>query len=433
MVQFATFVNMSAKTIRIILVLMLLTIAGLFVTQAYWFKKSFSVQESQFDDKMNIALRNVAHQLLLLQNDSTSKIPPVSKLSSNEYKVETKTYFSLYDLDSLLNREFNRKGIIVDYDYLIIQEESNKVILGNSNYHKMLSNLIFEPGQACKSRWDDPGNRDFKIRINNKTGHLLGAMGIWMYSSVTLLLILAVFTFIIVSIIKGKRLSLLKKDFVNNMTHELKTPIANISVASEAIRNDSIKMDASKLQKYADIIYKENNRLHQLVDRVLQISAIEKDEDTLALETVNIHEVIAKTVGSFEALIQTNKGTLTTEMNATKFQVLADGMHISNVVYNLIENAIKYSSDSPKIKVITVNTESDIQIAISDNGIGIGMENKERIFEKFFREESGNLHNTKGYGLGLSYVKLIAEKHNGSISFTTKQGEGSTFTLKLPL
>ena len=286
---------------------------------------------------------------------------------------------------------------------------------------------------ACIERADGKENVNFKLSLTNKTTYLINSMGIWMYSSMSLLALLAVFTFIVISIIKGKKLSLLKKDFVNNMTHELKTPIANISVASDAIRNRKIQMDDLKLQKYADIIYKENIRLHHLVDQVLQISAMEKEEESLSFEEVDIHEMIKNVVFSFEALIQESKGNINLDLEAENFHLKADELHISNVIYNLINNAIKYSNSSPDISIKTHSRKNGFVMEIRDKGIGVSKENQERIFDKFFRAETGNLHNTKGYGLGLSYVKLMVEKHNGSIKFKNNIDVGSTFIIFLPI
>lgn len=419
---------MSPKTIRTTLILMLLTIGGLFITQVYWFKKSFTLEERQFDEKLNISLRNIAHQLLVLDKDTSSRIPPISKLASNEFYVKTNCHYSLSVLDSCIKNEFRSRKIAIDYDYLILKAESDEVLLGNSVWN------VSQPSEvACKGRLDSRENIDFKIRINNKTTYLINSMGIWMYSSISLLVLLAVFTFIIISIVKGKRLSDLKKDFVNNMTHELKTPIANISVASEAIRNKNIQMDESKLKKYADIIYNENVRLHNLVDRVLQISAIEKQDKSLSFEEVDIHKIITTVLVSFEPLLQQRNGTLYSILNANQFTLLADKTHLSNVIYNLIENAIKYSNNSPEITISTSNNKNGINIEISDKGIGIAKENQQRIFEQFFRGETGNIHNTKGHGIGLSYVKLIIEKHNGLLAFNSKKNKGTTFNIFLPI
>lgn len=418
---------MSTRNIRIILLLMLITIGSLFITQAYWFKKSFLLQETQFDEKLNIALRNVANKILLAENDSTSRIAPIMKISSNEFYVRTDCYFSLATLDSLLKLEFTARDILVNFDYLLLKSIDNKIILGNS-----IDFSLF-PDVACKERTDGKENYDFKIRLNNKTTFLLNSMGIWMYSSLSLLLILGIFTFIMISILRDKKLTNLKNDFVNNMTHELKTPIANIAVASEAIRNKNIQMDETKLQKYTDIIHKENERLHNLVDHVLQISFIEKKEQSLFFEEIDIHKLIKNALISFEPLVIKHKGSFTTNLSATKHIMKGDKIHLQNVIYNLLDNAIKYSKVNPIITIVTTNTKNGINIKISDNGIGINKENQLYIFDKFYRAETGDLHNTKGFGLGLNYVKLIIEKHKGLVTFESKENKGSSFNVFLPL
>ncbi|PCJ65305.1 MAG: hypothetical protein COA58_10630 [Bacteroidetes bacterium] len=418
---------MSSKTIRSILVFMLIVIAALFTTQAYWFKQAFSLQERQFEEKLNITLRSIADDLLTLDSNSKSQIPPVTKISSTEFYVKTDCYYSLSTLDSCIRRHFISQKIDVTYDYLIIKSNNNQIILGNT-----VPDISNSFDIACESRLDDKDNVDFKIRINNKTAHLLSSMGIWMYSSFSLLAILAVFTFIMVSIVKGKKLALLKKDFVNNMTHELKTPIANISVASDAIRNRKIQMDETKLQRYADIIYKENLRLHNLVNRVLEISSIEKKEESLSFEEIDLHHIINHITDSFEPLIQKRDGAINLDLQAHNFKLNADRVHISNVINNLTDNAIKYSDNAPQVTITTKSDNNGIYVAISDEGIGLNSENQTRIFEKFFRAESENIHNTKGYGLGLSYAKLIVEKHGGSITFKSKEKIGSTFNIFLP-
>lgn len=424
---------MSSGNVRMILILMLITIGALLVTQVYWFKKSFSLEERQFEEKMNIALRNVADRLLILDNDTTSRIPPISKISSNEFYVKTNCYYSLATLDSILRNEFHSRNIDIGFDYLILKADSNEVLLGNTVFGPVLPFLSDTSEIACMPRTDNKENVDFKIRLNNKTVYLANLMGIWMYSSLSLLVTLAVFTFIMVTIIRGKKLALLKKDFVNNMTHELKTPIANIAVASDAIRNKNIPMDGVKLNKYADIIHNENDRLHHLVDRVLQISDMEKNDETLTYEEIDLHAVIEKVILSFEPLIQQRNGSISTKLIAGHFKFHADKIHLSNVIYNLIENAIKYSNQNPEITIRTRNEKDGVNIEISDKGIGMNKENQERIFEKFFRAETGNVHNTKGFGLGLSYVKLAVEKHRGLITFKSREDVGSTFNIFLPV
>ncbi|MBL4703118.1 MAG: HAMP domain-containing histidine kinase, partial [Flavobacteriales bacterium] len=384
---------------------------------------------------MNIALRNVADHLLNLNHDSSSRIPPISKTASNEFYVKTNCYFSLAVLDSTLKSEFSAREINIDFDYSILKAENNVLLLGNSISFLVdtIPILLSDSSVACLDRSDVEEKPNFKIRINNKTTYLINSMGIWMYSSLSLLVILAVFTFIMVSIIKGKKLSILKKDFVNNMTHELKTPIANISVASDAIRSGNVRMDEVKLKKYADIIYKENVRLHHLVDAVLQISAIEKEEESLSFEEVDLHQVIKEVLLSFEPMMHERSGSFNSALNASRYKVLGDRTHLSNVIYNLIENGIKYSKNSPEITIKTTNSKNGMNVEITDKGVGVSKENQKRIFEKFFRAESGDLHNTKGYGLGLSYVQLIIDKHKGLITFKSMENVGSTINIFLPI
>lgn len=407
---------------------MLLIIGALFITQFYWFKKTFDLEERQFDEKVNIALRNVADHLLKIEKDSTSKILPITKIASNEYYVRTNCYFKLTDLDSSIRSNFIERAIKAEFDYIVVNSKLDKIEFGNS-----LSSLFITDDISCSKRDFNKKRLDFKIRINNKTTYLIQSMGIWMFSSISLLAILAVFMFIMVSIIKGKRLALLKNDFVNNMTHELKTPIANIAVASNAIRKGNVNLNDVKLKNYADIIYKENTRLHSLVDRVLQISAMEKKDESLFIETIDLHKIIRNTAESFEPVIHQKNGNIILNLNANRYKLQADKTHISNVIYNLIENAIKYSKNQPEITIVTHDNNTGVNIEINDKGIGINKINQEKIFEKFFRGQSGNLHNTKGYGLGLAYVKLIVEKHKGLITFKSKENIGSSFNVYLPI
>ncbi len=429
---------MTNNTIRIIFTLMLLTVGGLFITQAYWFKKSFNLEKAQLNEKLNIALRNVAHQLLILDNDSTSLIPPITQTSSNEFLIETGCYFKLITLEKVLFQEFLERDINVDFDYLILKTDGQQIVLGNtiinrSPERKSGSPLMGPTEVACRMRPDSKENLNFKIRIHNETTYLLGSMGIWMYSSMTLILILSVFTFTLLAIVRSKKLDLLKKDFVNNMTHELKTPIANIAMASDTLRKKHGEMEPEKRSKYADIIYKENHRLHHLVDQVLQLSEIEKEEETLHFVDFNIHEIIEKAQGSFEPIIRSKNGKLSSHLQAQNATIFGDQSHLRNVISNLIENAIKYSTSPPEIVIETFSNAKELIIEVSDHGIGINKSNHDKIFGKFYRVETGNVHNTKGYGLGLSYVKLIMDLHKGKVSFNSKEGQGSTFTLTLPI
>lgn len=406
-------------------------IVALLVTQIFWFQKAFTLHENQYEEKLNIALRKVANDLLILDNDTTKRIPPIAKIATNEYLVKTECYFTLAVLDHHIRKEFRLRKIEVDFDYIIINAKSKTVELGNSVQDLSDTNNI-----ACQERiYPEISNEiyNFKIRINNQTTYLVNTMGIWIYSSLTLLLMLAVFIFITIAMLRSRKLAILKKDFVNNMTHELKTPIANIALASDAIRNPAIQMDEKKLQKYADIVHAENNRLHLLVDKVLQISSIEKQSDSLTMEPVDLHQIILQVAQSFEPLLKNKGGILDLHLGAKDHIMGGDKMHLTNVINNLVDNAIKYSKDEIEIDIASTSRAGKLILTVRDQGIGIEQEKRIKIFEQFYRGESGNIQNTKGHGLGLSYAKLIIEKHNGSISVMSKKNEGTIFTITLPI
>ena len=418
---------MTTKNIRILLVLMLLTIGGLFVTQSYWFQKSFDLEERQFDEQMNLALRKVGDRILIYNQDSTSKIPPVSKISSTEYLVKPNVYFPLNVLDSILKKEFKKEKISVDYSYSILIAEEGVITLGNRVYVIADSNVV-----ACKKREDGKENLNFIVRVHGKSTYLVGSMGIWLFSSFSLLVVLGVFTFILISIFRGKKLANLKKDFVNNMTHELKTPIANIAVASDVLKTRNKEMDSKKLTKYAEIISNENERLHVLVNQVLQLSSEENKEEFFDLKDVDIHAVINNVSQSYELQIAKRKGKITHQLKAEKQTIKGDKFHLTNALSNLVDNAIKFSENKLEVLIKTTNTANGIVIEVSDKGRGIPKQDLAFIFDKFYRSETGNIHTTKGYGLGLSYVQLIVKKHNGSISVVSNKNQGSTFSLFVP-
>ena len=229
-----------------------------------------------------------------------------------------------------------------------------------------------------------------------------------------------------------KRLSEVITDFINNMTHELKTPIATISLSSEMIMRLETDDDLEKAKKYAGIIFKENKRLETQVERVLNISTLDTENTTLNKKSLDFHELLVEVKDTFDFNQLANGGKILIENNASIFTIQADSIHITNVVYNLLDNAVKYCTTKPFISITTKNERNYLVIEIKDNGIGIRKEDLKMIFDKFYRVSTGNIHDIKGFGLGLFYVKLIINEHNGSIDVKSKLGEGSAFTIKLP-
>jgi len=224
----------------------------------------------------------------------------------------------------------------------------------------------------------------------------------------------------------------MKNDFINNMTHEFKTPISTISLACEALKDDDIKKSESLYDNYIGVINTENKRLGSMAEQILQTAIMDKGQLKLNQVAFNVHEIIGKAIESKNIQIESKKGSLQSSLLATNPQVVGDKIHLTNVVINLLDNAIKYNLLQPEIVINTVNRNGSILIRVKDNGIGINSSDQKRIFEKLFRVHTGNLHDFKGFGLGLNYVKTIVEMHRGIVSVESGLGKGSIFTIKLP-
>lgn len=232
---------------------------------------------------------------------------------------------------------------------------------------------------------------------------------------------------------KQRQISQIKTDFINNMTHEFKTPIATINLALDAIKNPKIMDSKDKVLRYLAMIKDENKRMHAQVENVLRISKLEKNELNISKDRVKLHDLIEDAITHVQLIVEDKNGYIQTHLNALSSSVLANETHFTNVIVNILDNAIKYSENEPKIDVHTENTNNSILLKITDQGSGMSKQVQKRVFEKFYREHTGNVHNVKGHGLGLAYVKRIIDDHQGQISLESEKGKGSTFTIKLPL
>jgi two-component system phosphate regulon sensor histidine kinase PhoR len=247
-----------------------------------------------------------------------------------------------------------------------------------------------------------------------------------------LLIVMLFFAYTLYIILKQKRLSEIQSDFVNNMTHEFQTPISSIAISSEILQDPAILNNPSRLKQYAALIQKEVNKLKYQVERVLEMSRMEANRITLNKELTDIHDVIISVKDKIVQSSGVDKNSIDIDFRAEYPQITADRIHIENIIYNLLDNAVKYSDSSPEIKIRSRNERNGIIISIADKGIGISPEQKKKIFEKFYRIPKGNLHNAKGFGLGLSYVSLLTKVHNGMIDVYSSPGQGSEFILFLP-
>lgn len=336
-------------------------------------------------------------------------------------------------LKTIITDELKAQGIKTKYYYGVTEYAPNNfVLLSKGTPLSELFKSDYSIDLFRRSMID--AGKTLKLFFPDRKKFLYTSMSPLILSSAFFyLMIVAAFFLAFKIIFKQKKLSDMKTDFINNMTHELKTPIATISIASEMLRDNSISASEENRSKYAGIIFEENKRLYNHVEQVLQLARLEKDELQLNLDDADIHQLITTTAKRSQLRLEELGGKIELHLDALQTIVKVDEMHFTNMINNLIDNAIKYNDKEPLIKIKTLNVPYGIQIEVCDNGIGIKKENLERIFEKFYRVSTGNVHDTKGFGLGLSYVKSIVDKLDGKIRVESKWKEGTKFIIQLPL
>ena len=283
---------------------------------------------------------------------------------------------------------------------------------------------------------DDSGNSNYQLYVSfpEKNEYILGSISnILVLAAIFILIIILAFASAIYQLLRQKQISEIKTDFINNMTHEFKTPIATINLALDAIKNPKIIEDKEKILRYAEMIRQENKRMHGQVENVLRISKLEKNQLDLTKAVSDLHEVIHDAVTHVDLIVKDKGGYINLHLEALQTEVILSKFHFTNVIVNMLDNAIKYTNESPKIDIYTENVGNNIVLKIKDQGIGMNKNVQKHIFDKFYREQKGNIHDVKGHGLGLSYVKKIVEHLQGSVSVESEKGKGSTFTVRLPL
>lgn len=334
------------------------------------------------------------------------------------------------ELDLLISNELQRLGLDLDYEYGIVSDGYPTRI--KSQYFKYNQNADYK---APIFR-DVDSNTAFALMLNfpKKRGFLLSSiMGMAILSLAFTLIIVLAFVSAIYQLIRQKQISEIKSDFINNMTHEFKTPIATINLAVEAIRNPSSIGDQDKVLRYLGMIREENKRMHAQVENVLRISKLEKNQLDIKKERMMLHNIIETAVDHIQLIVDDKQGYVKLHLEADCDEVLANETHLTNVLVNILDNAVKYSPETPKIDVRTELLKNQILVSISDQGAGMSKAVLKKVFEKFYREHTGDIHDVKGHGLGLAYVKKIVEDHQGEVYAESEKGKGSSFYIKLPL
>jgi two-component system phosphate regulon sensor histidine kinase PhoR len=345
--------------------------------------------------------------------------------------VPTSSVLSNYQVKDIIRSELRKKNIKQPFEYCITNEVQLPILY--SSGYKM---EYLDPTKTSNNHKTILSGENI---INNETlnVYIVEPENYFKNHLATLLIFAALFTSIIIAafvltirtMLSQKKLSEIKSDFINNMTHEFKTPIATIQLASDALNNEKVISNEEQIRYYSGIIKEENRRMNKQVEKILQAAQLERDEINLQLKKIDVHQIIAKVAEHTKLQMEEIGAAFETQLQAQSTIILADEVHFTNIMYNLVDNAIKYSKENPRIRIATKNTGNQIEIKVADNGIGMDKETVGHIFEKFFRAHTGNIHNVKGFGLGLTYVKNIVQAHRGKVEVSSEPGIGSTFTL----
>lgn len=414
---------MNRNTIRLLVLLGTLSISGIIAVQAYWVKRAFDLKEQQFRQTVMISLRNVANRISTLYK--LSKFDnPVTQLSSDYYVANLRVPLDADILEHYLKEEFKKQNLNTPFEYGIYDCESEKIVYGSyidANYET--SSVSTKPLPKT-----DKYLNYFGVRFPSKTSYLASRLDIWLISSLITLVVTVFFGYAMFVILRQKRLSEVQRDFVNNMTHEFQTPISTIRIATDVLSQPRIMEQPERLKKYVQIIRQENNRLKTQVETVLNTARLERGKMELDIQLQELHSLINEVIEGVQAELEDN---LKVELNATKSSIYADRTQLVSLIRNLLENAIKYSPRPPSITISTENVDDTLVFSVADKGIGIPKESIAKIFNKFYRVPTGNLHNVKGFGLGLSYVNQIIKAHKWQISVESEVGEGTTFKVTM--
>ncbi len=442
---------MSNASIRRIVILAIVALLGIIGTQMYWVNTAVHLQEKEneraqrldslnqdeFNAKVKAALSNIAQDILTINNDPSEPYKAVEQLRPNYFVVRINDTLHPYLLEQLLKREFDRSQIEDNYRYGIYDCFTDSIVYSSLVTAKPNKGDVQELSDAPQIKWNTDGHYfsvtfPNKSNIDDSSSTLQSTLNPWIMVAGATLVIISFIAYAIWIILRQKRLSEVKTDFINNMTHELKTPISTISLSSEVLLRPDIKDNPERIQRYAKIIYEENARLQSQVEKVLQLAKLDKGEVKLNYEPLELNEMIQQTLDAHEPEMEHNEGKLHFVSDIKNAVINGDRVHIGNILHNLVDNACKYSENTPAISIELKEDAKNYIVSISDNGIGIDKEHLPYIFDKFYRVPTGNRHDVKGFGLGLYYVKQIIEKHDGKITAASQKGKGSTFKLTLP-
>jgi two-component system phosphate regulon sensor histidine kinase PhoR len=422
---------MQRSHIIVIIIFASVSLVGLTTTQLLWVRNAVKLGQEQYDHRIDWALEEVIDDLV----DANDRNIVFSERPVSKSPCEDITFFSVIDtvlLGKLLAKYIDYHKINHDYEYAIVRTSNDSIIFSSTPV--ISKSMKKKAHKACLSCLWKEEYFHLEVYFPSERKEVLLQMSLWLVlSGIFILIVILAFLYIINTIIRQKKLSEIKNDFINNMTHEFKTPISTISLAAEVLLHSGTDTTPERIKKYSGIIYEENTRMRDQVERVLQVARLDRDEFTLTKSEFDLHRLVRDTVQNLCFEQCEEKTTVNYHLDAPQHNLHADEMHIRNMVVNLVDNAIKYSGNGTRINIYTCNRKNGIILSIEDNGIGMSPEATHHIFDKFYRVPTGNIHNVKGFGLGLYYVKNMVDAHGGHIEVKSELNKGSRFDVYLPL
>jgi two-component system, OmpR family, phosphate regulon sensor histidine kinase PhoR len=431
---------MRPSTVKSIIIISSFALVGLVFTQTFWIREEIRLSSQQFDHRADYALRDVIEELRgyvadscsRMQADTACSLP--AKQSCSGLKAQ-RTFFDVIDtlmLDSLIRKYISYHLLDTNYYYSIIRNSDCSVVFRSRGYPAIAPAI--KPHNACLSRAYKGAHSRLSVYFPQKNKVIFANLGIWLALTLVFMsIIIYGVTSIITTFLKQKKLTEMKNDFINNVTHEFKTPVATIALASEVLmKTEDPKTILDRVKRYSKIIYDENERLRVHVERVLEVAQQDHHEIKMEPVEINLHEVIQSVVSSMYPEKAPKPVKVQYKFEASDPVIKGDLMYINGIISNITENAMKYSVEKPELNIVTANHEGYVVISFIDNGIGMSREAVKHIFEKFYRVPTGNVHNVKGFGLGLYYVKEMVEAHGGFIKVTSELNHGSRFDVYLP-
>lgn len=444
------------KIFPVIIVLISLSLAGTIYVQYNWLDTMLVNKQEEFGYKITRAIDEVGTELMEQKNTLPSlrnyRLKPGGGFTFPSDQLQRELMrpatiaqkFTTYEIQEKLRKSFSNQGLKdLPFEFAVLVDD------GFLNYEYSLKSdhyLQQVEDSVNNVKWQyvlqPPGGSDLEnlvpvqymmLIVPNFKAIVFKQMKWMVIGSVFFtLMIISAFSVTVYALIRQKKLSEIKNDFINNMTHEFKTPLATISLAVDALRNNKVIEDRTKMEYFSSIIKEENKRMNKHVETILQAALMDRQEIKLNKTKLHVHDLIREVISNYTLQLQEKDGRIELDLNATNDLINGDEVHFRNLVSNLIDNAVKYSNEKLVLKIASANSGKNLMLRFEDNGIGMSKETVRRIFEKFYRAHTGNVHNVKGFGLGLSYVKTIIDAHGGRIKVDSAQGKGSCFTLEVP-